>query len=140
MRPAPEYLPVAEFGQVLGLRLGQEDDVGPAINCAAWRSGPRAIASCCVGDAEALTVADFEELLSDFLIDAVQMQGVDGEAALVGLPRGGEDAYAELGGWRSLLVGGLELVALFRELAGAAEARLSALFSLMDLLDFLDAV
>ena len=28
VRPAPEDLPVPEFGQVLGLRLGQEDDVG----------------------------------------------------------------------------------------------------------------
>jgi hypothetical protein len=28
VRPAPEDLPVAEFGEVFGLRLGQEDDVG----------------------------------------------------------------------------------------------------------------
>ena len=40
VRPAPEDLPVAEFGQVLGLRLGQEDDVGVRQQLLSRRDAP----------------------------------------------------------------------------------------------------
>jgi len=70
------------------------------------------------------------------------MQGVDGEAPLVGFPGGGEDAQGEVvrgTGHFFLGLAVLAAVTLSRELAGADAALLSARFSLMDLPAFLDA-
>jgi hypothetical protein len=67
---------------------------------------------------------------------------MDREAPFVGLPRGGQDAEGEVAHGAAhffLAPAGLELVALSRELGGAAASLFSARFSLMDLPDFLDA-
>jgi hypothetical protein len=67
---------------------------------------------------------------------------VDREAPFVRLPRAGQDSQSEkVHGAAHFFLGlaGLELVALSRELGGAAAFLLSARFSLMDLPDFLDA-
>ena len=97
VRPAPEDLPVAELGQVLGLRLGQEDDVGFRQQLRARGDAPHQRRQLGVGNAEALAVAFLEDqLLPEFRGDAVQMQGVDREAPLVGFACAGEDSEGEV--------------------------------------------
>ena len=143
VRPAPEDLPVAELGQVLGLRLRQEDDVGGRQQLLSRCDAPHERRELGVGKAEALAVAFLEDQpVPDFRRDAVQVQGVDGEAPLVGFPRAGEDAEGEVVRGTGHFFLGLAVfaaVTLSRELAGAEAALLSARFSLMDLPDFLDA-
>jgi hypothetical protein len=70
------------------------------------------------------------------------VKGMDGKTAFVGLARGGKHTEGEaVQGAAHFFLGlaGLELVALSRELGGAAAVFVSARFSLMDLPDFLDA-
>jgi hypothetical protein len=93
-----------------------------------------------VRNAEALTVALLQDDAPAQLgVNAFEMQGMDGQAALVRFPRRGQDAQAQLG----LLAVHFFLAALLdvasRELAGAEAALLSARFSLMDLPDVADA-
>jgi len=78
----------------------------------------------------------------DFRRDAVQVEGVDGEAPLVRFACAGEDAEGEVVRGTGHFFLGLAVfaaVTLSRELAGAEAALLSARFSLMDLPAFLDA-
>ena len=97
VRPAPEDLPVAQFGQVLGLRLGQEDDVGLGQYLRAGGDAPHERRQLGVRDAETLAVAFLQDqLLPEFRGDAVQVEGMDREAALVRLPRGGKDSEGEV--------------------------------------------
>lgn len=83
------------------------------------------------------------EVLPEFGGDPLQMQGVYGEAPLVGFSGAGEDTEGEVSGRAGhFFLGLIDLaaVALSPELGGAAAAFLSARFSLMVLADFLDAV
>ncbi|BCW42159.1 hypothetical protein StoSoilB3_36940 [Arthrobacter sp. StoSoilB3] len=66
------------------------------------------------------------------------MLRVDGEAPLVRLQRGSEDAYAQLAVGRGHFL--LPVEGFAASVAEDSEALLSARFSLMDLLDFFDAV
>ena len=84
--PAPERLAIAEFGKILGLRLGQEDDVtvGDQFLTSAESANQRF--KLAVRDAETLAVAMLEaELLPDVRRNALQMLRMDGEAPLVRL-------------------------------------------------------
>jgi len=96
-----------------------------------------------VRNAKALAIAFFQDqLLPELRGYAFKVAGVDGKAALVRLPRAGEDAEGEVvrgTGHFFLGLAVLAAVTLSRELGGAAAALLSARFSLMDLADFLDA-
>jgi len=97
VRPAPQDLPVPELGQVLGLRLGQEDDVGFRQQLLSGRDAPHEGCKIGVGPAEALAVASLEDQpVPDLRRDAVQVQGVDREAPLVRFACAGEDTEREV--------------------------------------------
>jgi hypothetical protein len=79
--------------------------------------------------------------VTQFGCDPLKVTGVQGQAALVGFSRGGNNPQGEMvrrAGHFFFAGIGFALV-LSSELAGAAAALLSARFSLMDLPDFLDA-
>lgn len=143
VRPTPEDLAVAEFRQVLRLRLGQQDDVGVGNDLAAGGNPSHEGGQMGVRNAEPFTVALFEDDVPPQLgCDAVQVKGVEREPAFVRFARAGEDSEAEVvhgTGHFFLGLAALVAVALSRELGGAAAALLSARFSLMDLPDFADA-
>ena len=143
MRPAPERLPVPQLGEILGLGLGQEYDVGFRQYLSTGEYGAHQRLQHGVGHAEALAVARFEDqLLPNLRGNAFQMQRVEGQTAFGRLAAGGQDAESEEvpgAGHFFLGLAGLVPVALSMEPAGAAAAFFSARFSLMDLPDFLDA-
>ena len=91
--------------------------------------------------AETLAIPFFQnQVLPDFRGDALQMEGVYRQAPLVGFSGAGNDAEGKvLCHAGHFFLGLVDLAAFSKVLGGATAALLSARFSLMDLLDFLDA-
>jgi hypothetical protein len=97
VRPSPEGLAVAEALEVGGLGLGQQDNVAVGDDLFTVGQGDEGF-EVGVGDAEA-----------QIGVDAVEVGGVDRQAPLVGLARGGQDAEAQQCGCAGRGAGGREI-------------------------------
>ncbi len=88
VRPAPQDLPFPQAGQILGQRLGQQDDIAAGDELI---TGPQAGdhgRQLLVGHPELIAVTALEvQALAQVSIDPLDMQRVDRQPALVLLPR-----------------------------------------------------
>lgn len=84
VRPAPQHLPGAELGQVFGLWLGQQYDVGPGDQLFPVEDACDRLGQLEIGDPELFAVPGLEEdALPQVLVDPLEMAGMDRQSMLV---------------------------------------------------------
>ena len=97
VRPAPDDLSVIHFCEILGLHLGQQDDVAVGDELLAGADAADEFGQSVVGGAELRAVAVLEEdPLPDLGIDPAEMRGMDRQSTFIGLARVGENAERKL--------------------------------------------
>ena len=87
MRPAPQDLPVPHLREVLGLRLGQQDDIAFREEFFTGAKPGHARCQLVIGHAEPLAVAALEiDTFPQAGINPLDVQRMDREPPLVLLP------------------------------------------------------
>jgi hypothetical protein len=88
VRPAPQDLPVAQRGEVLGQRLGQQNDIAVGDEPLVGKQSGDQWCQPLVGHAEAFAVAAFEkDARPQVGIDPRDVLRVDGQPPLIPLVR-----------------------------------------------------
>ena len=135
VRPAPDDLSHMEFGEILGLDLGQQDDVAVGDELFPGADSTDEFGQCVVRGAEIRAVAVLEEdPRPDPAIDPAEMRRVNRQSALVRLARASQDPQRKRVAPQRFLSWNK---ASADEALAAALACLAARFSFRDFPDFL---
>jgi hypothetical protein len=96
VRPPPQHLSIAQLGEVGGLRLRKQHDIGLRHGLFAAEHRPDEGLELRIGNAEAQPVAALEDhARAQILVDALEVRRVNRHPPLVRLARGRHDAEAQ---------------------------------------------